>query len=864
MDDFAKLKETFAMEISDIFANLDTMLLDLEKTPSDTELLNSVFRSAHTMKSSWAMFGYHNLEHFTHLLEDLLDQLRSGGIEATGDVIDLLFDSFDAIKEAYEQVEHGGEVRKDEFEKATALINELLPYSENKDSAGVTAQGSKVNTDSGVREEFIKGLEAPLVEIIKKAASSGRRLYQITVCLDKDALMSGMEPLALFRRLRDDGVILTSRVSCGDIPHINDLDPAVLYFDEIVVLYSSTLGQDEVGNIFTHALEFGTIDIHLLTPKELNEFFGIEADPFWTEPVKPQDKDNNDKTSMLSDDLENQGIRIFKNEIEKGLQAVTENITKLIHSPGDKAALEEVFRFFHNIKVDSVLFGLRELTRVAQPADIIVEKALSGKEPITPQTVDMLFRGVDEVKVLLIKHARETLPGYLEAGGTDADSFLLGELLVDMGVMTKVELVKAIGLQKSLRSGTLEMDEDVLEDVLKPAVGKKKKVFVQTALRIDPTRLDNLVDIVGELVIAQSVVTQDNIIKSIGDARLEKNIVQLSKITKDIQDMVMSMRMVPLVQTFKKMSRVVRDVSKKLGKEVNLCLVGEDTKVDKAIIDEIGDPLIHILRNSVDHGIESLEERVSAGKPEKGKVELSAYHQGGNVVIAIKDDGKGLKKEGIVKKAIQTGLIQDASHMTEQQIYSLIFEPGFSTASSVTKISGRGVGLDAVKKSVEKLRGKIEILTEPDQGTTISIKLPLTLAIIEGMLVKVGLDRYIVPTLSIESSFRPNLGDIINIETKGELVQVREHLLPIVRLHELYDIPTDCEKPSEAILIVVESEDRRCCLMVDEIIGHQHIVIKSLGEHFSKLKGVAGCTILSDGQVGLILDVSGMMDITIG
>jgi two-component system chemotaxis sensor kinase CheA len=321
--------------------------------------------------------------------------------------------------------------------------------------------------------------------------------------------------------------------------------------------------------------------------------------------------------------------------------------------------------------------------------------------------------------------------------------------------------------------------------------------------------------------------------------------------------------MIPLKSTFQKMARLVRDVSAKVGKKVRLEISGEDTELDKTVIEEIGDPLVHIIRNSVDHGIEPQEERLTKGKPADGHIRLNAFHRSGNIVIEIEDDGKGLSKDKILRKAIEKGLVEENASLSDQQVYNLIFAAGFSTAEKVTDISGRGVGMDVVKKNIERLRGKVELTTEEGKGTKTIIKLPLTLAIIDGMIVQVGDEKYIVPMLSIEESIRPRKEDVSTVQQRGELINVRGDLLPMVRLHNLYNVKPKKTDPWEALILIVEGEGQRCGILVDDLIGQQQIVIKSLGEQFHNVKGVSGSAILGDGRVGLILDVGGIMSIAL-
>jgi len=319
---------------------------------------------------------------------------------------------------------------------------------------------------------------------------------------------------------------------------------------------------------------------------------------------------------------------------------------------------------------------------------------------------------------------------------------------------------------------------------------------------------------------------------------------------------------VAIRQTFQKMIRLVRDLSKKSGKLVDLRMIGEDTEIDRTMVDEIYDPLVHMIRNAIDHGIEDSKSRKDAGKPETGLITLKAYHKGGNIVIEISEDGKGLDREQIVNKAVERGLICSGKNMSDHEIHNLIFQPGFSTAEKITDVSGRGVGMDVVKRSVENLRGKIEVLSEKGKGTSVLMKLPLTLAIIDGIMVRAGNRDFIIPTFSVLESLCPDQSDCNKVVDRGEMIKIRESLHPLVRLHELFGFEPRRRDPWEAIVVVVESDGHRKCILVDELLGKQEVVIKSLGSSLRNTKGMAGGAILPDGRVGLILDMPGLFELS--
>jgi two-component system chemotaxis sensor kinase CheA len=330
------------------------------------------------------------------------------------------------------------------------------------------------------------------------------------------------------------------------------------------------------------------------------------------------------------------------------------------------------------------------------------------------------------------------------------------------------------------------------------------------------------------------------------------------KIVRQVQDLSMSMRMVQLKATVRKIARLVRDLARRREIMVNFISIGEDTEIDRNMVDLINDPLIHLIRNAVDHGIEPPEERERNKKPRIGTVSLKAYHSGGSVVVEISDDGRGLDRDKIIKKAVEKGLIQSGQGLSDNEIISLIYHPGFSTADKVTDISGRGVGLDVVRKAVETLRGRIDVSSEVGKGCTFSVRLPLTMAITDGMLVKVGNQRYILPTISIDMSFRPNAEALSTVVGQGEVVIFKGKVLPVFRLHRLFNIKEAVEDPTRGLLIIIGEGSQRCALLVDELVGQQQVVAKSLGDGIGKVKGIASGAILGDGRVGLILDPQGI------
>ena len=395
----------------------------------------------------------------------------------------------------------------------------------------------------------------------------------------------------------------------------------------------------------------------------------------------------------------------------------------------------------------------------------------------------------------------------------------------------------------------------------KPA--KKAAAADQGSIRVGIDKVDALINMVGELVITQSMLSQlgENMTKQ-NIEKMQDGLAQLERNTRELQESVMRIRMLPISFAFQRFPRMVRDLSQKLDKEIDLRLLGEQTELDKTVMEKIGDPLVHLVRNSIDHGIETPDIREAAGKPRMGVVELNAFHQGGNIVIEIEDDGAGIDKDVIRRKAIEKGVISESDILTDEQTYDLIFAPGFSTAAVVSDVSGRGVGMDVVKRNIRELGGTIEVKSEKGVGSKIIIRLPLTLAILDGQLIRVGGDTYIVPLVSIIESLQVKNEQVNGIAGQAELYKLRDDYVPIVRLHDVFTLKPDSDKLVDGLLVIVEGEGSQAGLFVDDLLGQQQVVIKSLETNFRPVEGVSGATILGDGTVALILDVVGLIKLS--
>src|SRR6056297_541492 len=435
--------------------------------------------------------------------------------------------------------------------------------------------------------------------------------------------------------------------------------------------------------------------------------------------------------------------------------------------------------------------------------------------------------------------------------------------ILNNGMFVKLVELEEIDSSEVIDDKMNEKEKDDKDKIAKNIKNPFSLNKSKNIISVNVEKMDVLMDLVGEIVITESMVTKNPEIQDLELENFDKAARQLRKLNNELQDIVMSIRMIQIGPTFHKMHRIVRDMNKQLDKNTRLEISGEETEVDKNIIDTLGEPLMHLIRNSLDHGIESTEERIAKGKDEKGLVSLDAVNTGGDVIITIKDDGKGLNRDKLLEKATKNNLLtKSPEDMRDKEVFSIILLPGFSTKDDVTEYSGRGVGMDVVKKSIEKVGGNIQIESEKDVGTTINIKIPLTLAIIDGMKISVGDSIFTVPTTTIKESFKAKEEDLIKDTSGKEMILIREDVYPVVRLHEIFGLKSKKTSLLEGILVMVETEESNYCLFADEILGEQQVVVKPipayLMQYTVKDSGVAGCAILGNADISLILDISGI------
>lgn len=576
--------------------------------------------------------------------------------------------------------------------------------------------------------------------------------------------------------------------------------------------------------------------------------------------------------SALPLDADHELLKEFIAEARELFEKSEAALLAMESNPDDAESVNTVFRAFHTVKGTSGFLGLTLTAELAHLAESLLSRIrnkeirlMGGYADLALRSLDMLKKAVVSVEEALHGKALEIPAGYNELKLILANPEAAGiseELSEGYHSSIEIEEVSVDSIAEEVSVKPESTPEELFRDnsIKEAKAAQKQQVAAardneyETSIRVNTARLDRLIDMVGELVIAQSMVAQDRRLLEENCHELLRKVTQAGKIVRELQDLSMSMRMVPLRGTFQKMQRVARDLARKSGKSVDLVTDDGETEIDRHMVETLNDVLVHMVRNAIDHGIEPQEDRENIGKDRTGTVKLTAFHSGGTVVVEIRDDGRGLNREKILRKAVKEGLVDPEKALSDNEVYNLIFAPGLSTSDTITDVSGRGVGMDVVRRGIEALHGRIDINTAINAGSTFTVRLPLTLAITDGMLVRVGVERYIIPTISIHLCFRPTAEALSTISGKGEMVMLRGELMPIFRLHRLFGIRSAIEDPVHGLLVVVGDQERRCALLVDELLGQQQVVAKSLSRAVGKIPGVSGGAILGDGQVGLILD----------
>jgi two-component system chemotaxis sensor kinase CheA len=771
--DMTEVRQLFFEES---FENLDMMesnLLDLQIGAVDQELVNSIFRAAHSIKGGAGIFKFEQVVHFAHITETLLDEIRKGEHLVTQPIIDGLLRAVDVMRMMLTALQENTDYQVQEVMACQTLLNSFLKTSKFEEEASIDTAPKPTPLPGPVAlplgHPAVPEQLSPLTTEPVVGVAGWRIVFKPLMTM----LKTGNDPINLFRELVNLGA-LEVKVDTSQIPSFADLDPQACYLSWELILHA--------------AVELATIE---------EIFDWVEGDC----------------------DLQITPLQTPVSKAEVAKLTVTEMAAPGLATPSDPVAQPESPTAKEEITVSAVPITPIDLDQSA------IEPAASE----TPSTA-----------VVCPQPGQPTAPAMPLATATVTTTDLLSKSQV---AATTLELLPA-------------------SDCLLHPRGPVNQATEASSIRVSIDKIDNLINLVGELVITQSMLDQvgENFDSS-KLMQLRDGLSQLERNTHELQENVMRIRMLPISYSFNRFPRLVHDLSVQLGKKVELKLSGVHTELDKTVLEKMSDPLVHLVRNALDHGIELPEQRRQAGKPETGLLHLHAFHQGGNIIISISDDGAGFDLERIRTKAIAQGLLNKDDNIADEQLYELVFLPGFSTASQVSDLSGRGVGMDVVRRNIRSLGGTIEIKSKRGQGSTFSIRLPLTLAILDGQLVRVGQDIYILSLLSIIESLRVKPQLVNTLAGKAEVYKLRDEYLPILRLYELFDILPGTNQLDQGLLVVVEGDGQKIGLFVDELLSQQQIVIKSLESNFKQIQGISGATILGDGSVALILDIAGLIQV---
>jgi two-component system chemotaxis sensor kinase CheA len=778
-----ELLKDFFLEANAQIEILEKNILVIENDPRNKDSIDEIFRAAHTLKGNSGAVEMFEISEFTHILEDLLDDIRSEKIIIDSNVVDLLLESLDVVKEMIES-RMQGDVYGSDCSKIKETLKSMISGTEKPDKkskkqkSSITAQ-SKIEDETD--KETKKLTEYEMLELFNEAGES-EKIYNVEVSYNEDNPMNTIGGIQVFAKLKDLSRVLLTKPDF-DMLYEDNYYPVVDFF------ISTNRDPDEINKKIT--IPDVTTDIKI------------------TEIVK------NDKLPIIKSAPKAKNLQTVIQEGSSASAAGKKGSGQIPDQQSEVAAKYEA----------------EAKAETAEKAEIETEKDEKSKlqKFKKPTSTDSTVLKVDSRRIdNLLNLVSETVINKATFNQISSQFLsILDEMHTKQQKMT--ETINGIydGVEKYLKDGinikTIKKELSLEYDTAKTAV-----INIESNLKNAITKLVN---------------TSQN----------------FGRITNELHEGVLQIRMVPISQIFSRFPRLVRDVSKKLDKKIQLVIEGEDTELDKSVIEQLLDPLIHCVRNSMDHGIEMPETRKENKKNEEGTIVLKAKNEGNMILIEISDDGKGIDVDVIREKAVSRGILHPGKALTEIEAFNLIFEPGFSTAAEVTNISGRGVGLDVVKKQIEKLNGSVNVWSQKGVGTTMSIRLPLTLAIIQGLLIKVGKEIYAIPITSVIESQRISTDDIKFLDNH-EVFDVREDVVSLVRLNRLFGIPTS-EIGDTHYIVVVGSSDKKIGLMVDQLIGEEDVVIKPLKDKYTNVPGIAGATILGDGQVSLILDVNQILEL---
>lgn len=829
------LKELMDGFVSETLDNLDDNEIRISQLsePDSIDHIEAIFRVFHTLKGLSGFFELYVIQKVTHTAETLLDLLRSNPKPVSNETVDLLYVVFDflqnALKSAGENytdelyLEESNIILEQLYLKTEEFANSLTNPVESDEISVLNSNKLSANESNDPQDEEINKLMedffCSLTDCINDLQSNSEKLkvsYNPDLLNKMSKSLSTLKANSSLLDLKAVNIIVkeidtiidfhkSQQMELSETTHTNVCE-AVAFLDSILDRLREIHSDDE----FVNKAE----QMRILLQSD-----SVEANLANNQPIIQIS--NDDKALLL--DLQFKKVEADENDYDS-INALLENLMSL--------------------SVSDIVKTNSELNDIAQSIITIVE-SVAAKE-INAGAIISIIKS--DIKILCNFLNAES-DGKKKSDNVQAPK----EIKSDIEIVQKAKVPKSISEVNDL------VEKQTPKEFIKP---EQDKVVMaeRKEVRVSTDKLNKLFDLVGEIITIESMVVNNKNLEGLRLPDFQIASGMLNKLIRELQKITMSIRMIPLEGLFNKMSRLVRDLSRKFGKNIQLEIHGQETEMDKNVIEQLSDPLVHMIRNSIDHGIENEHLRLDAGKNPVGRIILGASYQGNEIHITVEDDGAGLNRHKLIEKAQSRGLFYgNPSELTDKQVWQFVFEPGLSTAKEVTDVSGRGVGMDVVKKNIEKLRGSIDIESRTGFGTKITFRIPLTLAIMDAMLIRVGTSKYALPILSVRESFQPKKQDITITMDGIEVVKVRNELYPIIRLHDLMRREPDNDDLEKGILMMLSSHEKKVCLFVDEILGQQQAVVKPLSEYIGDVEGITGCMVMADGKIGLILDVESLL-----
>ncbi len=874
-DDLEEIIGDFLIEAQDLMEQLENDLISLESDPLQMDIVHRVFRSFHTIKGNANFLNtypiFEEIAKIAHASEDIMGKIRNSETTFTDLYMDHILSALDTIKHLFTQVKSGVRTVQPQTELVQSLRDLLTPTSDKKiDSVHnimSTISSPEQDTTSSPEQKLVSATEqdttsSPEQKLVSATEqdttnSPEQKLVsateQDTTNSPEQKLVSATEqdttssPEQKLVSATEQDINNSPEQDTNTAPEKKSLSESEQkQFDTMSFLKHNIISDSEQNTMSVADSVFDA------SPPEKNIVSKSEYKKIDTN--FPEQKKFNvsvvekevGNSSLSAEDWE-EILQDFLVESKELIEKADIALVELEKTPNNQKLVDQIFRYLHTLKGNTSFLGFSVVSNLAHAAEDVMKEVRKGNITFSSNIMEVILDSIDYLKVFFSGLARN-----IRDEGDPS------------GIIAQLKHCVAPNIQRYVSAVA---GEDASNPIFQPrhAISKRTMAVSEQTIRVETTRLDKLMNLAGELVLGRNRLTQ--VVRLLGERFGEDRLYQelisavdgINFVSSDLQAAVLKTRMQPIGKIFSRFNRTVRDLAKQMDKEVVLILQGEETELDKTVIDALGDPLTHMLRNSIDHGIESPAERVRAGKKVAGKIVLSACHQGNHVLISIQDDGKGMSRKAILNKAVEQGVVSlhEGERMSDADIFDLIFLPGFSTAQSVSNVSGRGVGMDVVKTSIEKLNGSVEISSQIGVGTIFTIRLPLTLAIIHTLQVSVSEQVFAIPITSVIESLRIHSHQIEYIP-KTSVIRFREHVIPLVRLSDVFELKESKNESSNMYVVVVGMAERRIGIVVDNIVGQEEVVVKSMGKWLENTPGISSACIGGDGKVTLIIDVAGI------